>query len=209
MSFWDKKEAKRLFQELPFYVLIEKPRIKRVKNIDLLHELPFYDELSNVKISQAFQRYARSYKIEIINSNGPLAQLEASKSSIKDLFRDLLDEIKGFKYQITVKVLLRKHKENGGIEFAPVYFNSTTNTVVNSEYDLDKSFQEILHRIHNWINEGSGWVIESVDAEYVNVSIFSPLSGSTYIQLPCRLKNSMKDNKCFLWCDIRSIKDAS
>ena len=42
MSFWDKKETKRLFQKLPFYnVLIEKPRIKHLKNIDLLHELPF------------------------------------------------------------------------------------------------------------------------------------------------------------------------
>ena len=40
MSFWDEKEAKRLFQELPFHnVLIEKTRIKRLKNKDLLHEL--------------------------------------------------------------------------------------------------------------------------------------------------------------------------
>ena len=37
MSFWDEKEVKRLFQELPFHnVLIEKPRIKCVKNMDLL-----------------------------------------------------------------------------------------------------------------------------------------------------------------------------
>ena len=143
---------------------------------------------------------------EIIDSKDPLVQLEASKSSIRDLFKDLLDEIKGFKYQITAKVLLRKHKENGGIEFAPVYFNSATKTVINSDkYILDKSFQEILYRIDNWINEGSGCVIESVNKEYVNISIFSPLSGSTYIELPRRLKNSMKfliniknnDNKCF------------
>ena len=47
MSFWDEKEAKRLFQRLPFYnVLIEKAKIKSLKNIDLLHDLPFYDELS-------------------------------------------------------------------------------------------------------------------------------------------------------------------
>ena len=105
MSFWDEKEAERLFQELPLYnVLIEKLHIRRVRNIDLLHELPFYDELSIVKISQAFRRYARSYKIEIIDSKNPLAQLEASKSSTEDLFKDLLDEMKGFKYQTTVKV---------------------------------------------------------------------------------------------------------
>ena len=27
MSFWDEKEAKKLFQKLPFYVLIAKPKI--------------------------------------------------------------------------------------------------------------------------------------------------------------------------------------
>ena len=71
----------------------------------LLHELPFYDELSVVEISKAFQRYARSYKIEITDSKDPFAQLEASKLSIEDLFKDILNEIKGFKYQITVTVL--------------------------------------------------------------------------------------------------------
>ena len=57
-----------------------------------------------------------------------------------------------------------------------------------------------------WIKEGSGWVIESVDAEYVNTSTYSSLPGSTYIKLPRRLRRSMKgliniknnDNKCFL-----------
>ena len=48
---------------------------------------------------------------------------------------------------------------------------------------LDKSFQENLYKIDNWINEGSGWVIESIDTEFVNSFVFSPLSGSTYIQL--------------------------
>ena len=44
---WDAKEAKRLFQELPFYnIFIKKPRIKHLRNIDVLRELLFYDELS-------------------------------------------------------------------------------------------------------------------------------------------------------------------
>ena len=56
------------------------------------------------------EAYARSYKTKVINSRNPLPQLEASKLSIKNLFKDLLDEIKGFKYQISVKDLLGKHK---------------------------------------------------------------------------------------------------
>ena len=53
-----------------------------------------------------------------------VSKLEASKSSIKDLFNDLLNGTKGFKYQITVKVLLKKYKPNEEIEFSPVYFSS-------------------------------------------------------------------------------------
>ena len=30
MSFWDEKEVKKLFQKLPFYVLIENPKIKHL-----------------------------------------------------------------------------------------------------------------------------------------------------------------------------------
>ena len=48
-----------------------------------------------------------SYKVEIIERKDPIVQLEASKSSIKDLFSDLLNETKGFKYHITLKVLLK------------------------------------------------------------------------------------------------------
>ena len=95
MSFWDEKEPKGLFQKLLFYnTFIEKPSIKRLENIDLMHELPFYDEFSIEKISKAFKRYAKRKRIEIINPKDPLAQLETSKSSIKDLFKDLLDENK-------------------------------------------------------------------------------------------------------------------
>ena len=48
-----------------------------------------------------------SYKVEIIEKKDPIVQLEASKLSIKNLFSDLLNELKGFKYQITVEVLLK------------------------------------------------------------------------------------------------------
>ena len=125
----------------------------------MLHELSFYDELSIEKISKAFTRYARSYRTEIIELKDPLVQLEPSKLGIIDLLKDLLVETNGFKYQITMKLLLRKYKENGGIKFDSIHFNSTTKTVINSEYGLDKYFQEILYRIDNWINEGSDLVM--------------------------------------------------
>ena len=54
------------FKELPFYnKSIEKP-VKRLKNIDPLVELSFYEQLSVIKTDQAFKGYAMSYKVEII-----------------------------------------------------------------------------------------------------------------------------------------------
>ena len=96
------------FKKLPLYKkYIEKPKIKHIKNIDLLSDLPFYEELNVIKTNHAFRGYAMSYKVEIIEKKDPIKQLEASKSSIKDLFSDLLNETKGFKYQITLKVMLK------------------------------------------------------------------------------------------------------
>ena len=47
------------------------------------------------------------YKVKIIERKDPILQLEASKSCIKDLFSDLLNETKGLKNLITVKTLLK------------------------------------------------------------------------------------------------------
>ena len=89
-----------------------------------------------------------SYKVEIIEKKDPIVQLEASKkSSIKGLFNDLLNETKGFKYQITVKFLLKKYKFNGEIEFTPVYFNSVAKTLINHRFRFKNSFQEILYMV--------------------------------------------------------------
>ena len=85
-----------------------------------------YDQLNIIKTDQAFSGYAMSYKVEIVEKKDLVVQLEVSRSSIKDLFNDLLNETKGFKYQITVKVLLKKYRSNGETEITPVYFNSST-----------------------------------------------------------------------------------
>ena len=58
---------------------IEKPKIKRLKNIDLLSELPFYEELNVIKTNQAFRGYAMTYKVELVEKKDPIEQLEASR----------------------------------------------------------------------------------------------------------------------------------
>ena len=74
-----------------------------------------------------------------------VVQLKASEFSVAELFKDLLVELKGFKYQITLAVLLSKVKSSGSIEYSPVYFNSLTKTVINNRFKLNQAFQEIVY----------------------------------------------------------------
>ena len=188
------------FKKLPFYdKYIKQSKIKRLKNIDLLFEIPFYEELNVIKTNHAFRGYVKG---ELVEKKDPIKKLEASKSSIKDLFSDLLNETKGFKYQITLKATLKECKLNGEIEFTPVYFNSTPKTVINNRFNLDKCFQEILYRIDNRVNEGS---VELFKSQYISISTYRPLSGSSCVKLPTELRSPKKgliniknnNQKCF------------
>ena len=110
----------------------------------------------------------------------------------KIVFYNYKNEIKGFKYQITVKVLPKKCKPNGEIELAPIHFNSVTKLVINHRYKLNKSFQETLYKIDAWINEGSGWIIELIEPQYINISACKPLVESSYIDLAIELRSPRK-----------------
>ena len=109
--------------------------------------------------------------------------------------------------------MLKEYKTNGETEFRPAYFNSTTKTKINHKFNLENAFQEIFYRIDNWINEGSGWIVELIESQYINISIYRPLSWSSYIKLSTELKSPKKgliniknkDQKCFLWYHVRHI----
>ena len=68
------------FKELLFYNKhIKKPKIKRLKNIDLLYELPFYEELNVIKTNHAFKGYAMAYKVKIIEKKDPIKQKQVNQ----------------------------------------------------------------------------------------------------------------------------------
>ena len=117
-----------------------------------------------------------SNKTEIIHKKDQLPEFQACRPSIKDLFV-------GLKYQVIAQILLRLTKK------LKCNLNSTTQTVIYYKFNLDKSFQEILYRNENLSNEESGWIIEPINFQYINVLIFRPLSESSYIKIPYKLRN--------------------
>ena len=53
------QDVTNYFKELSYYnTYIKKPKIKPLRSMDLLSELPFYEELSVIKTDEAFKGYA-------------------------------------------------------------------------------------------------------------------------------------------------------
>ena len=99
-EFFSKKPNKlsdiKLSKQLPFFPKKDK-RPKRLTTYQVLSNiLPFYD---NVEISRS-KYYAETYDVEVIDNTSLDDSLFLAKRSINDLFRDLLREKRGFKYNL-------------------------------------------------------------------------------------------------------------
>ena len=164
---------------------------------------------------KAIKGYTKSYEISIKNNKDPLVQMQNTRKATESHINTLLNEIKGLKYVETLKVTFSKMSD-GETVIKNAYFNSTPQTIINQmeiNEALQMSKQNILNLISQWISEGSGWIIQSVDSHYLNIVKYKPMKGSSYIQLPYELRNSAKglinmkneDNECFRWCHIRHL----
>ena len=102
--------------------------------------------------------------------------------------------MKGLKFIETLRVTFKKFA-NSEIVFKTAYFNSNPQTIINN-VEIPKALQlskeRILNIIAQWISEGSGWTIESVDNHHLNILQYKPMNGSSYIKLPQELRNSAK-----------------
>ena len=164
---------------------------------------------------QALRGFTRSYEIGLTNRQDPLIQLQNTRSVIKNNLLKVLNEMKGLKFNETLKITFEKQKGDELIE-KEAYFNAKPQTVTN-DVDIDNLLQitqqQIVNMIQQWISEGSAWIIKSVDSHFINVVRYRPLRGSSYIPLPKELQNSAKgiinmknnDDECFRWCHIRHL----
>ena len=164
---------------------------------------------------KALRGYTRSYEIGLTNRQDPLIQLQKTRSVIKNNLLKILNEMKGLKFNETLKIKFEKQNGDELIE-ENAYLNAEKQTVTNDAEIaelLQITQQQILNKIQKWISKGSGWTIKSVDGHFINVIKYRPLRGYSYISLPKELQHPAKgiinmknnDNECFRWCHIRHL----
>ena len=184
------------------YKPIPEPRTDRPLQIPKIKDL-----------NRALKGHAKSYDIELQDNLNPLNHFTKTKALVESHLENLLKDMKGFKFIETLEVTFEKDtidsKTGKHVSiYKMAFFNGKAKTItkVNDiEHELSMSRQEILSVIDKWVSEGSGWVINSIDNHYINVTTYKPLRGSSYTELPTELRNSKKgliniknkDDKCF------------
>ena len=220
------------------YKPISKPRTDRPLKIQnarrppkparKLPSVPQVEEhITNVSIpkikelNRALKGHAKSYEIELQDNLNPLNHFTKTRPQTESHLADLLKTMKGFKFIETLEVTFEKDTMDSKTGkrvsiYKTAFFNGKAKTITNVddiEPELNMSRQEILNVIDKWVSEGSGSVIDRIDSHYINVTLYKPLNGSSYMELPMELRNPKKgliniknkDDECFRWCHIRHL----
>ena len=183
---------------------------------------PKREPLSKIKeLSRALKGHAKSYEVEIQDNLNPLNHFTKTKAFVESHLKDLLKTMKGFKFIEKLVVTFGKERydpETGEPEYIykTAYFNSKAKTITNANEtgsELSIPQQEILNTIDSWISEGSGWSIDKIGSKYINIVVYQPLHGSSYIDLPDELKTTTKgliniknkDDECLRWSHFRHL----
>ena len=152
------------------------------------------------EVSRALKEHAKSYEVEIQDNLNPLNHFTKTKEVVESHIKDLSKTMKGYKFIETREITFEKsaiNPETGKRESTckTAFFNGKAKTITKAskiESELIMSQQEILNVIDIWVSEGSGWTIDKINSNYINIATYQSLHGSSYLELPTELKHSAK-----------------
>lgn len=196
-----KKAAKRKATEEKFDPI---PRHKALRSVkDYQDEI--LDLLGEVETdSPVFRRtpfvignFLRGWQMDVPEGHpqgaDPMAFLEVAEPLIQKKLEEELKALKGgLKFQLALKVWLRKDNPDGSEEYTdPVLRHKQEAILQENEIQatLHQVFPRILESLEKWTQRGSGWVVERVETLWLDIARYQPLRGGSYIPLPAAVGN--------------------
>ena len=166
------------------------------------------EKKSITKIESSKRKAYESFNVDIINNNDPQVQLHKSKELTKDFLIGELNKNYGIKINIRLNITFMKHIEKVNVGFV----KSNAREIINEndiQTVISDAVNKLIYRISEWISEGSGWVIKSVNKHEIDISKYKLLRG---LHIYHYLKNNKtkatiniqnkNDNECFRWCNL-------
>ena len=184
-------------------------RMRRIDDLDIFESPPKRSRPSPFVLSQAVpKRFLKAY------THVPDEKMD-TVSFFARIFPALLALLTGelcfqqYKATLVLRVEMTKTTADGKRKVQQPYFSSKPYTIL-SPHDIENAIEEghqrIDSQIDKWTKEGSGWVVTRVLCLYVNISKYTPLKGSSCMELPKYLKKKEaiinvrnQDNECLKW----------
>ena len=139
----------------------------------------------------------------------PRAFLDGVRPQIRAKLRGELKQLRGIKFQLALKVQLRKDNPDGSEEYTdPVLRHKKEAILQRSEIEgaLNQAFPRIQELLEKWTQRGLGWIVDQVLTLCLDIARYQPLRGGSFIPLPAvvRLKKAVmnvknKDDHCLRW----------
>ena len=215
-----KKAAKRKaieeeFDPIPRHKVLRSAKDYQDEILDLFAEnKEKTDELTFRQTPWVIGKFLRGWQMDVPEGHpqgaDPTAFLEEVEPQIQKRLEEELKSLKGgLKFQLALKVQLRKDSPDGSEEYTdPVLRHKQEALLQQSEIRaaLHQAFPRILELLEKWTQRGSGWVVDRVETLWLDIARYQPLRGGSYIPLPAAVGNKKavvnvknKDDHCLRW----------
>ncbi len=154
--------------------------------------------------------------IPLANDNiDPLNSLINAKGDVRERLLSMLKEYHGVKWYIVLVMTMMKHNREGEEIIMETAFQSETGTLL-IDFDIDEQFNKqvdvIMHRLKEFVRNGSGWIIQQIDKIVLHMASYKPILASSYISTPKKLAGKHAviniqngDNLCFMWSILAAL----
>jgi len=159
----------------------------------------------------------RTWRMDVSERNPNNKDLLRFAKENKEKFTDLAEQgiqrLKSAKVSFALDVKFSRERD-GKTQDINHFFrdkNSQPHLFIRPDKDqikqkVDEFIENTKGEIENWSEKGSGWEIERITITYVDVEIYHPIPGGTYLPLPAWLANKKaiinvknRDNECLKW----------
>ena len=166
-----------------------------------------------IKEKSAFKNFTVQYIIKGIPTYGPIVFLQIAEPFVINI----MASNRNIKAKLYLNCLMKRTDPDGFTVIRKFAFHSIGQKIITEGTDPHEIYEEMINEIEEEIQkveqaEGSGWVFLEVENLTLYTSIWDPINGSSYIDLPKELKNknaiiNMKneDDKCFMWSVLRAL----
>ena len=148
----------------------EQPRRRRT--------LPNPQQLAFHRTRWTIGTYLRGWQMNVPqghpNGADPMAFLEGVRPQIQTKLEEEISALNGAKFQLALKVQLRKDNPDGSEEYmSPVMRHKQEAALQNSEIEeaLNRVFPTIQETLEKWTQRGSGWVVDQVETLWLDRQI--------------------------------------